>query len=108
MLLEGGRPRRLYLKIARRISDNLSSVAGARVRLVKWAVIAFLIVLAVGGALFGPAIFSDLTARNGTFATVKRRYERLRNILYWRSPEQKRVLRGLDGHAPGAKAAPRH
>ena len=81
---------------------------GARVRLIKWAVIAFLIVPAVGGALFGPAIFTDLTARNGTFATVRRRYDRLRSILCWRSPEQKRILRGLDGHTAGARTAPRH
>ena len=81
---------------------------GARVRLFKWAVIAVLIVFAAAGALFGPAIFTDLTSRTGTFATVKRRFERLRNLLYWRSPEQKRVLRGLDGRAPAAKPAPRH
>ncbi len=77
-------------------------------RLFRWAVIAFLIVLAVGGAVFGPALFTDLTSRTGTFATVKRRYERLRNILYWRSPEQKRLMRGLEGKAPAGKTAPRH
>ena len=77
---------------------------GARVRLFKWAVIAFLIVFAVGGALFGPAIFTDLTSRTGTFATVKRRYERIRNYITWRSPEQKRLMRTFSGRPPGVGA----
>ena len=68
-----------------------------RVRLFKWAVIGFLILFAVGGALFGPAIFSDVTSRNGTFATTKRKLERLRSFMFWRSPEQKRLLKTLDG-----------
>jgi hypothetical protein len=76
-----------------------------RVRLFKWAVIMFLIVVAVGGALFGPALFSDLTSRNGSFATVKRRFERLRNFAFWRSPEQKRILKTLGGHPPGSTTA---
>ena len=82
---------------------------GVRVRLLKWAVLLFLVVFAVGGALFVPAIVTDLTSRTGTFATVARRYQRLRNILYWRSPEQKRLMRGLDGHPPAPKdpSAPR-
>jgi len=80
-------------------------VAGARVRLIKWAVIAFLIVFAVGGALFGPALLTDLTSRTGTFATVNRRYDRLRKILYWRSPEQKGLMRSLSGRPPGTTTA---
>jgi hypothetical protein len=70
---------------------------GVRARLFKWAVWGLLIFVAVGGALLGPAIYADLTARNGTFATTKRKFERLRNILYWRSPEQKRLLKAYDG-----------
>jgi len=98
VLLDEGGAGKLYLKIATPISDKLSSVAvGVRFRLFKWAVIGFLILLAVGGALFGPAIVTDLTARNGTFATTKRKLERLRSILYWRSPEQKRLLKAYDG-----------
>ena len=77
--------------------------AGVRGRLFKWAVWCVLILVAVGGALLGPAIYADLTARNGTFATTKRKFERLRNILYWRSPEQKRLLKAYDGPP---KAAP--
>lgn len=82
---------------------------GVRVRLFKWAVLLFLVVISVGGALFGPAVVTDLTSRTGAFATVARRYERLRNILYWRSPEQKRLMRTFDGHPPVAKdpSAPR-
>ena len=77
---------------------------GARVRLIKWAVISFLIVFAIGGAVLGPAIFTDLTSRTGTFATTKRRYDRLRKILYWRSPEQEGLLKSLGGHPPGGAA----
>jgi len=81
--------------------------AGVRGRLFKLAVWGFLIFVAVFGALFGPAIFEDVTARNGTFQTTKRKFERLRNILYWRSPEQKRLLKGgLDG--PPKKPSPRN
>ena len=69
----------------------------ARVRLFKWAVILFLVVLAVGGALFVPALYADLTAKKGTFETTRRKFERLRNIAYWRSPEQKRLIKGIDG-----------
>ncbi len=85
-----------------------------RVRLFKWAVIGFLILFAVGGALFGPAIFSDVTSRNGTFATTKRKLERLRNIISWRTPEHKRMFKALDGppksSAPAARTyyVPRH
>lgn len=68
-----------------------------RVRLFKWAVIGFLILFAAGGALFGPAIVTDLTSRTGTFGTTARKLERLRAILYWRSPEQKRLLKAYDG-----------
>jgi hypothetical protein len=79
-------------------------VPGVRVRLFKWAVILFLIVFAIGGAFFGPAIFTDLTSRNGTFATVKRRYERIKGYITWKSPEQKRLLKTFGGHPPGANA----
>src|SRR3954463_4590740 len=82
----------------------LSVPVGVRFRLFKWAVIGFLIVFAVGGALVGPAIVTDLTSRTGTFATTARKLERLRNILYWRSPEQKRLLKAYDG--PPKPAAP--
>jgi hypothetical protein len=77
---------------------------GVRVRLFKWAVIMLLVVFAVGGALFGPAIFTDLTSGHGTFATVNKRFTRLKNYAFWRSPEQKRILRTLDGHPPAPKA----
>ena len=79
--------------------------ARARLRLFRWAVIAFMVVFAVAGAIFGPALFTDLTSRTGTFATVGRRYQRLRNILYWRSPEQKRLMKSLGGHPPGSTTA---
>jgi hypothetical protein len=75
-----------------------------QVRLLKWAVIGFLVVFAVGAALIGPAIVTDLTSRTGTFATTARKLERLRNILYWRSPEQKRLLKAYDG--PPKPSAP--
>jgi hypothetical protein len=87
---------------------------GVRVRLLKWAVWLFVIAFAVGGALLGPAIVSDLMARNGTFQTTQRKLERLRSIAYWRSPEQKRLMKGLDGQgkasAPAARTyyVPRH
>jgi len=77
---------------------------GVRVRLFKWAVIMFLVVFAVGGAFFAPAVYADLTSREGGFATVKRRFTRLKNYAFWRSPEQKRILRTLDGHPPAPKA----
>ena len=51
----------------------------------------------MGGALFGPALVTDLTSRTGTFATTARKLERLRNLFYWRSPEQKRLLKAFDG-----------
>ena len=84
-----------------------------RVRLFKWAVMGLLILIAVGGALFGPAIVTDLTSRTGTFATTARRLERLRNIITWRTPEHKRMLKALDGPPqPSAPArtyyVPRH
>jgi hypothetical protein len=78
---------------------------GVRVRLFKWAVYGFLILVCVGGALFVPPLYADITAHNGTFQTTKRKFERLRNILYWRSPEQKRLLKAYDG-PPKAPAAP--
>jgi hypothetical protein len=87
---------------------------GVRVRLFKWAVIGFLILFAVGGALFGPAIVTDLTSRSGTFATTMRKVDRLRSFITWRSPEQKRLLKALDGppksSAPAARTyyVPRH
>jgi hypothetical protein len=77
---------------------------GVRVRLFKWAVWGFLIFVAVAGALLGPAIFADLTARNGTFQTTKRKFERLRNLALFRAPEQKRLLKAYDG--PPKTAAP--
>ena len=77
---------------------------GVRGRLVKGAAIGFAVVFAVCGVLFGPAIVSDIAARNGTFATTKRKLERLRNIALLRSPEQKRLMKALDGQQP--KAAP--
>ena len=80
--------------------------AGVRGRLVKWAVWCVLILVAVGGVLFGPALYADLTARNGTFLTTKRRLERLRNLALFRSPEQKRLLKAYDG-PPRAPQAPR-
>jgi hypothetical protein len=70
---------------------------GVRLRLLKWALWAFVICFAVGGALFGPALYADFTAHNGTFQTTKRKFERLRNIAQWRSPEQKRLLKAYDG-----------
>ena len=77
---------------------------GVRARLLKWAVWGFLIFLAVGGALLGPAIFADLTSRNGTFMTTKRKLERLRNLALFRAPEQKRLLKAYDG--PPKTSAP--
>jgi hypothetical protein len=81
--------------------------AGVRGRLFKWGVWSVLILVAVGGALFGPALFADLTAKNGTFQTTKRKFERLRNLAYWRSPEHKRLLKGLDGPPKAPAPAPR-
>ena len=49
--------------------------------------ILFLIVLAVCGAFFAPGIYADLTAKKGTFETTRRKFDRLRQIAYWRSPE---------------------
>jgi hypothetical protein len=105
VLLDEGGAGKLYLKIAAPISDKLLSVpVGVRVRLLKWAVIGFLVMLAVGGALLGPAIVTDLTSRTGTFATTSRKLERLKNILYWRSPEQRRLLKAYE--APPKPSAP--
>ena len=70
---------------------------GVRARLLKWAVWLLVLAVAVGGVFFGPAIVTDVMARNGTFQTTKRKFERLRNIAYWRSPEQKRLIKGIDG-----------
>ena len=81
---------------------------GVRARLLKWAVWLLVLAVAVGGVFFGPAIVTDVMARNGTFQTTKRKFERLRNILYWRSPEQKRLLNGgLDGPPKKPATAPR-
>jgi hypothetical protein len=80
---------------------------GVRVRLFKWAMILFLVVLTVGGALLGPAIVTDLTARNGSFQTTKRKFERLRSFALWRSPEQKRLLKAYDGPPKAPAPAPR-
>jgi hypothetical protein len=81
--------------------------AGVRGRLFKLAVWAFLIFVAVFGALFGPAIFEDVMARNGTFQTTKRKFERLRNLALFRAPEQKRLLKAYDGPPKAPPAAPR-
>jgi hypothetical protein len=80
---------------------------GVRGRLLKWAVWSVLILVAVGGALFGPAIFADLTAKNGTFATTKRKYERLRQLAQFRAPEHKRLLKAFDGPPKAAPTGPR-
>jgi hypothetical protein len=85
----------------------MSMSVGVRGRLLKWAVILLLVVVAVGGALFGPAIVEDLTARNGTFQTTKRKMERLRNLALFRTPEQKRLLKAYDGPPKAPPAAPR-
>jgi hypothetical protein len=87
---------------------------GVRARLLKWAVWGVLIFVAVVGTLFAPAIYADVTAHNGTFQTTKRKFERLRNLALFRSPEQKRLLKAYDGppKAPPAPArtyyTPRH
>ena len=70
---------------------------GVRVRLFKWALWGFMICFAIGGALFAPAIYADITAHNGTFQTTKRKFERLRNLALFRTPEQKRLLKAYDG-----------
>ena len=80
---------------------------GVRVRLFKWAVWGFLVAVAVGGVLLGPAIFADLTARNGTFQTTKRKLERLRNLALFRAPEQKRLLKAYEGQPPKSSAPAR-
>jgi hypothetical protein len=85
----------------------MSMPVGVRVRLFKWAVILLVVVFAVGGALFGPALVEDLMARNGTFQTTKRKLERLRNLALFRTPEQKRLLKAYDGPPKAAPAAPR-
>ena len=72
-------------------------------RLFKLAVILFVVVFAVGGALFGPAVVTDLMAKNGTFPTTKRKLERLRNLALFRTPEQKRLLKAYDGPPPGRR-----
>jgi hypothetical protein len=80
---------------------------GVRLRLFKLAVILFVVVFAVAGALFGPAIVSDLMAKNGTFQTTKRKLERLRNLALFRTPEQKRLLKAYDGPPKAPPPAPR-
>ena len=80
---------------------------GVRARLFKWAVWGVLIFVAIGGALFVPAIYEDLTARNGTFMATKRKFERLRNLALFRSPEQKRLLKAYDGPPKAAPPPPR-
>ncbi|HXU04588.1 MAG TPA: hypothetical protein VN903_26680 [Polyangia bacterium] len=80
---------------------------GVRLRLFRWVVILFLIVLAVCGAFFAPGIYADLTAKKGTFETTRRKFDRLRQIAYWRSPEQKRLVKGLDGAPKAPAPAPR-
>jgi hypothetical protein len=80
---------------------------GVQVRLFKWAVWSLLILVGVGGGLFGPAIYADVTAHNGTFQTTKRKVERLRNLALFRTPEQKRLLKAYDGPPKAAPAAPR-
>ena len=80
---------------------------GVRVRLFKLAVILFVVVFAVGGALFGPAIVTDLMAKNGTFQTTKRKLERLRNLALFRTPEQKRLLKASTARRRRAPPAPR-
>ncbi|HMF42676.1 MAG TPA: hypothetical protein VKQ32_18525 [Polyangia bacterium] len=77
-----------------------------RLRLFKWAVWGVVIFVAVFGVLFAPAIYADLTARNGTFQATKRKFERLRSFALWRSPEQKRILNTLDGKPPKPPAPP--
>jgi hypothetical protein len=78
---------------------------GVRARLFKWVVWSMLILVGVGGGLFAPAIYADVSAHNGTFQTTKRKFERLRNLALFRSPEQKRLLKAYDG-PPKAPAAP--
>jgi hypothetical protein len=79
---------------------------GVRVRLFKWAVWGVLIFVAVAGTLLGPAIYADLTARNGTFETTKRKFERLRNLALFRAPEQKRLIKSFGDGPPKAAPAP--
>ena len=80
---------------------------GVRGRLLKWAVILLLVMVAVSSTLFGPAIVEDLTARNNTFQTTKRKIERLRNLALFRTPEQKRLLKAYDGPPKAQAPAPR-
>jgi Zn-dependent membrane protease YugP len=80
---------------------------GVRLRLFKLAVILFVVVFAVGGALFGSAVVTDLMAKNGTFQTTKRKLERLRNLALFRTPEQKRLLKAYDGPPKAPQQAPR-
>ena len=63
---------------------------GVRVRLFKWAVWGFLIFVAVAGVLLGPAIFADLTARNGTFQTDEAQVRAAAKLALSARPEQKR------------------
>jgi hypothetical protein len=79
---------------------------GVRLRLFKWAVWSVLIFVAVAGTLFGPAIYADLTARNGTFMTTKRKFERLRNLALFRAPEQKRLIKSFGDGPPKPPPAP--
>jgi len=80
---------------------------GVQVRLFKWFVWLLLILVGVGGGLFGPAIYADVTAHNGTFQTTERKFEKLRNLALFRTPEQKRLLKAYDGPPKAAPAPPR-
>ncbi len=64
-----------------------------RGRLLLSLLVCLLLALAVGGALFGPAIAAAINKRGGILAVSRRKFERLRAFALFRSPGDNAVLR---------------
>ncbi len=78
-------------------------VAGQRRGRFVRAVVLFLFVgIAVGGALFGPALATDLARGAKTFEMTKRKFEALRSFALFRSRGDRAVLRW--GEPPGKRS----
>jgi len=79
-------------------------VAGQRRgRGVRAVVLCLFLGLAVGGALFGPALAAALSRGTKSFEMTKRKLEALRNFALFRSPGARAVLRW--GEPPGKTRA---
>ena len=70
-------------------------------------VLCLFVSVAVGGAVFGPALAADLSRGGRTFEKTKRKFEALRNFALFRAAGDKAVLRwGEPTGRPHSKKPP--